>query len=118
MYKIIVGDGIFAKHLKRIPWTLQILEDAFNLRGNDLNSFFEIKDALQHMLKFANMYRFTFSQSIANFITQYGSNDLKEQLKGVEDDVMKLNAAASLFLLAEVYDKMLHNGDLLDSLVC
>uniref|UniRef100_A0AC34QTE8 Uncharacterized protein n=1 Tax=Panagrolaimus sp. JU765 TaxID=591449 RepID=A0AC34QTE8_9BILA len=116
LYKIIVGDGIFAKHLKRVPWTLQILEDAFNLRGNELNSFFEIKDALQHMLKFANLYRFGFPQSITNFIIQYGSDDLKQQLQDVEDDAMKLSASASLLLLAEVYDIMLHNGDLLDSL--
>lgn len=99
------------------PWTRQLLEDAFNLRGDILDSLFEIKQCIEKLLKYWKKYRFSLYDSITSFINSYGSEILKAHLDYVGNDPRNLNCQFSYLLLTEIYDEMLLDGDLMLEMV-
>ncbi|KAE9556384.1 hypothetical protein FO519_000424 [Halicephalobus sp. NKZ332] len=113
-YKLILGDRVFAPRLKRRPWTTYSLEEVFNNRGDTLESLMEVKGCIEELMKKSRLFHFSLEISLTNFIKKRGTEDLKEAFNNVDQDPLKLSKEAAFTLLAEIYDNMLLDQDLLE----
>lgn len=115
LYKIVFGDSLFNEHVSTIRWSIKLLEDAF-LRGPVLEDLPEIKEAFTTILKLLNRYRFSFEASLENFIKKCVPSLIKT-LENCDGNVNKIPAEDSFELLAETYEIMCCDMELLERLV-
>ena len=69
---------------------------------------------MEELLKKARLFHFSLEISLTNFIKKRGTEDLKDAFERVDQDPMKLPKEAVFTLLAEIYNTMLLDQDLLE----
>uniref|UniRef100_A0A914YFZ8 Uncharacterized protein n=1 Tax=Panagrolaimus superbus TaxID=310955 RepID=A0A914YFZ8_9BILA len=112
LYKIVFGDTLFNEHVSTIRWNTKLLEDAF-FRGSILEELHEIKDAFITIFKLMGRYRFSFEATMESFIKKLVPTSIKA-LEDCGGNVNKLSAEDTFILLAEAYEIMCCDLELLE----
>uniref|UniRef100_A0A914YQQ1 Uncharacterized protein n=1 Tax=Panagrolaimus superbus TaxID=310955 RepID=A0A914YQQ1_9BILA len=115
LYKIVFGDALFNEHVSTIRWNTKLLEDAF-FRGSILEELHEIKDAFITIFKLMGRYRFSFEATMESFIKKLVPTSIKA-LEDCGGNVNKLSAEDTFILLAEAYEIMCCDLELLERCV-
>ena len=74
----------------------------------------EVKESIEELMKKARLFHFSLDICLTNFIKKRGSEELKDAFEKVDQDPMKLPKEAAFILLAEIYNTMLLDQDLLE----